>query len=211
MAGLFTRSRPFASLRLALTLLGSLLALGSASGCAPPAPPVIVDIQRGAARERPTVVLVDFVDFECPYCRASHLALAPVLRENPRDIIVVRKHVPLAFHPHALTAARASICAEAQGKEAEMADLLVTTMPALLDEEGCAQLATKLGLDLPRYLACVEAPATEERIRKDMNDFRAAKLEAVPTMFVGDEKLEGEQTETALRSAFKRARRAITR
>ena len=187
-------------LPLAASLLGALV------GCTPPAPPVVASIQREAAGNRPVVVLVDFVDFECPYCRASHLALAPVLRENEGHVVVVRKHVPLGFHPHALPAARASICAEAQGKEAEMADLLVATLPASLDEEGCAELANKLALDLPRYLACVAAPSTEARIRKDMTDFSQAKLEAVPTVFVGDIKLEGEQSGSALRAAVKRAR-----
>ena len=189
--------------RLRPTLVG--LALGAAA-CAPPAPPAIAAIQREAAGNRPVVVIVDFVDFECPFCRASHLALAPVLRENEGHVVVVRKHAPLSFHPHALPAARASICAEAQGKEAEMADLLVTTLPSALDDRGCADLANKLALDLPRYLACVAAPSTEARIRKDLTDFSQAGLEAVPTVFVGDIKLEGEQSTASLRAAVKRAR-----
>lgn len=189
-----------------LPLLAAFVGGLVSTACTPPAPPVIASIQREAAASRPVVVIVDFVDFECPYCRASHLALAPVLRENEGHVVVVRKHVPLGFHPHALPAARASICAEAQGKEPEMADLLMATLPASLDEEGCAELANKLALDLPRYLACVVAPSTEARIRKDMTDFSQAKLEAVPTVFVDDILLEGEQSTASLRAAVKKAR-----
>ena len=181
------------------------LPAGSAA-CTPAVPPVIKSAQQQVSGGR--VVIVDFVDFECPFCRGSHLALAPILRENAGRIVVLRKHVPLSFHPHALSAARASICAEAQDKEPEMADLLAVTPPPHLDDEGCAELASKLGLDLPRYLACVVAPSTEARIRKDATDFSAAKLESLPSMYIDDVLLEGEQSEATLRATVKKARRA---
>jgi protein-disulfide isomerase len=194
------RSRLPARLVLAL----SAVIAGQVSGCAPPPPPLIATIQQNAPKGK--VVIVEFVDFECPFCRGSHLALAPVLRENEGHVVVIRKQVPLPFHPHAAPAARASVCAEAQGKEAEMADRLVVTLPGKLDDEGCAGLAEDLGLDMKAYVSCVVSASTEARIRNDVRDFAEAKLDSLPTMFIGGEKLEGEQSEATLRKAVKNAR-----
>jgi protein-disulfide isomerase len=177
------------------------------AACASPPPPVIATIQQNAPKGK--VVIVDFVDFECPFCRASHLALAPVLRENEGHVVVVRKHVPLPFHPHAAPAARASVCAEAQGKEPEMADRLMATLPGKLDDAGCAELAEDLGLDMKAYLGCVVSASTEARIRNDIRDFSEAKLDSLPTMYIGGEKLEGEQSEGTLRKAVRSARRGL--
>lgn len=190
-----------------LVVFALALVAGGLAGCMPPPPPLIATIQQSAPKGK--VVIVDFIDFECPFCRASHLALAPVLRENEGHVVVVRKHVPLPFHPHAAPAARAAICAEAQGKELEMADKLVTTLPGKLNDEGCADLADELGLDMKAYVQCVASASTEARIRNDVRDFSETKLDSLPTMFIGGEKLEGEQSESTLRKAVASARRRL--
>jgi uncharacterized membrane protein len=80
-----------------------------------PAPPVPAVIR--ALYEPDKINVVEFADFECPYCRKLHPVLKDVIRSYPAgDVHFVRKHVPLAMHENARPAARADICAEAQGK-----------------------------------------------------------------------------------------------
>ena len=76
-------------------------------------PSVIADEMRKSPRGKVTVV--DFVDFECPFCRMTHADFAPRLEKSREKVRVVRKHVPLRMHPHAMDAARAACCGEKLG------------------------------------------------------------------------------------------------
>src|SRR5438477_261341 len=63
-------------------------------------PPIAAELARTPPHQ---ITVVDFTDFECPFCRASHAVLAPILARNAARVRVVRKHVPLTWiHPHAL-------------------------------------------------------------------------------------------------------------
>jgi hypothetical protein len=86
-----------------------------------PLPEVIAQLQ-----QRDVATIVEFVDFECPFCRRQQEALAPVLASFGPRVRVIRKNVPLSFHEHARDAARAACCAEEQGRgEAVAAALFV--------------------------------------------------------------------------------------
>lgn len=170
-------------------------------------PAVIADEMRRT--EKGKVTVVDFVDFECPFCRMTHAELAPLLEERKAKVRVARKHVPLRMHPHALDAARAGCCAEALGKGDEMADALFKAQPEELTAEGCERIAKEQGLDLERFRACVLDPATESRIEKDKDTFRAAKGHGLPTIWIDGTKLEGAQDRETLASALDLAIRAL--
>ena len=159
-------------------------------------PPAIADEMKRTGREKVTVV--DFADFECPYCRETHARLAPLLEQRKAKVRVVRKHVPLRMHPHAMDAARAGCCGEALGKGEEMTDALFNAEVEQLTPEGCEKLAKEHGLDLDRFRACVRDPATEARIEKDKEAFRSAKGHGLPTIWIEGTKLEGEQKREAL-------------
>ena len=82
-------------------------------------------IAREIAQSPPgAVTVVDFADFECPFCRMTHAMLAPLLAEHRDRVRLVRKNVPLKQHSHALDAARAACCGDEMGKGEEMADAL---------------------------------------------------------------------------------------
>lgn len=170
-------------------------------------PPVIADELRATPRDRVTVV--DFVDFECPFCRVTHEQLGPLLEARKDKVRVVRKHVPLRMHAHALDAAKAACCAERLGKGAEMAEALFTAPPEELTPEGCASLAVKYGLDASRFRACVIDPAIQARIDADRETFRAAHGHGLPTIFIGETKLEGAQERAVLESTLENAIRAL--
>jgi predicted DsbA family dithiol-disulfide isomerase/uncharacterized membrane protein len=152
------------------------------------------------------VTVIDFADFECPWCRLTHAQLAPLLQAHRDRVRVVRKQVPLErMHPHALTAARAACCGEQLGRGDAMADALFSAPVEDLTDEGCAKLAASLGLDGAAFQKCVQDPRTEERIRADQAAFKASKSRGLPTLWIGEEKIEGAQGGEELEKALTRA------
>jgi predicted DsbA family dithiol-disulfide isomerase/uncharacterized membrane protein len=154
-------------------------------------PPAIVEEMRRTDAGKVTVV--DFVDFECPFCRMTHTELAPLLEKRKDKVRVARKHVPLRMHAHATDAARAGCCGESLGKGDEMADALFRAPVEELTPVGCEKLAKEQGIDIERFRACVSDPATAARIEKDREVFRATKGHGLPTIWVDGTKLEGAQ------------------
>lgn len=154
------------------------------------------------------ITIVDFVDYECPFCRMTHEALIPVLERHAGAIRVVRKQVPLRSHRHAMDAAKASKCADELGKGDAMADALFSAPPAELTPEGCERIAAQIGLDPERFRACVGDPATFVAIERDRGDFRASGGQGLPTLWVDGRKLEGAQDQASLEEAVDGAIRA---
>lgn len=155
------------------------------------------------------VTVVDFVDFECPYCRMTHAELAPLLEKQKGNVRVVRKHVPLRVHPHALDAAKAGCCGETLGKGDAMADALFKAPPEELTPEGCEKLAKDVGIDLDAFRACVRDPATMKRIDQDKEAFRAVKGHGLPTIWIDATRLDGSQDRATLEQTLGTAVRAL--
>jgi protein-disulfide isomerase/uncharacterized membrane protein len=170
-------------------------------------PPVIAEeIEKTGSKK---VTVVDFVDFECPFCRMTHAELAPLLEKQKAKVHVVRKHVPLRMHPHAMDAAKAGCCGETLGKGDEMADALFKAPPEELTPEGCEKLAKEQGLDLERFRACVRDPATAARIDQDKEAFRAVKGHGLPTIWIDGTRLDGAQDHETLEATLDSAIRAL--
>lgn len=170
-------------------------------------PVVIADEMRATGRGRVTVV--DFVDFECPFCRATHAEFSPLLAARKDKVRVARKHVPLRMHKHALDAARTACCGEKMGKGDEIAEALFTAPVEDLTPEGCEQIARTHGLDITAFRDCLKDPSTELRIRSDGEAFRAAQGHGLPTIFIDNVKLEGAQEREELQRALDGAIRAL--
>jgi uncharacterized membrane protein/protein-disulfide isomerase len=137
------------------------------------------------------LTVVDFVDFECPFCRATQKELEPVLEAHKDRLRVVRRQVPLHSHAHARDAARAACCAEQLGKGDAMAESLFETDADALTPEGCERLAEHVGLSVDPYRACVVDPSTDARIDADRAEFKAAGGYALPTIWIGRRQLVG--------------------
>ena len=138
------------------------------------------------------VTVVEFIDFECPFCRAMQARLDRAIAQAGAPVRVVRKMVPLLMHPGAVPAALAYCCAEAQGKGDEMARALFAARPEELTPEGCAALAARVGCDPARYQA--DLAAAEQRVASDLRDARAAGVRGLPTLFIGGERITGAST-----------------
>ena len=96
---------------------------------------------------------------------------------------------PLRMHPHAMPAALAYCCADAQGKGEAMAAALFAAPPGDLTPEGCEKLAVQVGCDLERYRK--DLPAAEARVAAETAEVRAAGVHSLPTLFIGDERIVG--------------------
>ncbi len=184
-----------------LCLLGLAIPLG---GCAATVPPQIVAIQKQAGAGR--VVVVEFVDFECPFCRALHQRLSAVLEPHHKSVVVVRKHVPLPQHPAARGAARAAICGEKLGKADAIADAIATAPVWELGTASYRAMATALGLDRAAFDSCLGAAETNARIDDDIALFKQMGGRSVPQLWIGDAHFRGvaaaEQLQQALDEAL---------
>ena len=169
-------------------------------------PPVIA--QELALGPKGTVTIVDFVDFECPFCRVMQERLAPAVAARKDKVRIVRRMVPLTrIHPHALAAAQAACCGDMLGKGDAMAEALFATSVEDLTPEGCARVAESLGLPLDRYRACLESPETSQRLANDRREFdqAAVKGDGLPLMWIGTRKLMGTQDDATLAQALDEA------
>jgi predicted DsbA family dithiol-disulfide isomerase/uncharacterized membrane protein len=165
-----------------------------------PSPPVPREI---ASLWQPGKInVVEFVDFQCPFCRRLHPNILELLDEYGSRVNFVRLNMPLPHHQQARSAARAYCCADEQQKGSAMADALIESED--LTPEGCEKLAAKLGLSLAEYQACVKSTATEARIDDEIARVKNAGLAGLPTVWVDDEVVVGFNPDH-LRDAFTRA------
>ncbi len=149
-------------------------------------------------------VVVDFVDFECPFCRAFHSRLQSAIARAGVPVRVVRVMVPLAQHRGALPAAVAWCCAENQARGDEMAEQLIASRD--LSADRVERLAGDLGLDLDRYRADAASPAVRARLAADAAAASAAGVRSLPTVYIGARRFVGagasvEELIDALRAA----------
>jgi protein-disulfide isomerase len=143
------------------------------------------------------VTVIEFLDFECPFCRKLAPVLEQAIAQSSVPVNVVRKMVPLKMHPHARTAALAWCCADAQGKGTEMAAALFATEPDDLTPENCERIATQVGCDLATYQAAVADPATSQRVDDDLAFANASGVHSLPTIFIGDQHFTGANHDAA--------------
>jgi predicted DsbA family dithiol-disulfide isomerase/uncharacterized membrane protein len=162
-------------------------------------PSIRAEMDRTPAGE---VTVVDFVDFECPFCRMTHVELEPLLEAHRDRVRVVRRQVPLRMHSHARDAARAACCGERLGMGEAMANALFSAPVDELTREGCEKVAQAVGLGLDPYRACVADPKTDERIESDHAAFKAAGGYALPTIWIDGQQLVGAQPRAALEKAL---------
>ncbi len=122
------------------------------------------------------VTLVDFSDFQCPYCARFYQVIEEVYKAFPDDVKVVLKDFPLGFHPAAKPAAKAALAAGLQGKYYEMAALLMASNPDNMTEEDFRAFAKEKGLDPDKYMSDLKAYSQARREGKEPE----AKIELPP-------------------------------
>lgn len=167
---------------------------------------VAVDPERDHVRgplEAP-VTVVEYGDFECPYCGRAESAMRELLADFG-DVRYVWRHLPLSdVHPRAQLAAEASEAATAQGKFWQMHDLLLDHQGDLKPRDLVAY-AEQLDLDLDRFRDDLAGHAHAARIEEDVDSADISGVTGTPTFFVNEKRHEGAYDIETLSSAVKAA------
>ena len=137
------------------------------------------------------VTLVEYGDYECPYCGAAHASVEQVRQVMGNDLCFVFRHFPLSqIHPHAYQAAEAAEAAGAQNRFWEMHHLLFANQ----DRLGLRDLigyAGALGLDLERFVTDLRGHAHAGRLREDFLSGVRSGVNGTPTFFVNGLRHDG--------------------
>lgn len=129
------------------------------------------------------VVIVEYSDFECPFCARHHPTLVDIMDDYGSDVAWVYRHFPLSFHPQAVPAALASECANEQGKFWEYADGLVENYDQLGDD-FYKSLASELGLKTAQFNDCLDTAKYQDVVDADTASGRAAGVSGTPATFI---------------------------
>jgi protein-disulfide isomerase len=138
------------------------------------------------------ITIVEFSDFQCPFCRAAESSLKQVRQKYGDEIRLVYMDFPLGFHPHAMDAARAARCAADQDKFWQFHDALFRDQKKL-DPDNLRQTAANVGLDRNKFNACFTEDKHDAGIRQDMAEGNSLGVTGTPTFFINGRELVGAQ------------------
>jgi protein-disulfide isomerase len=157
--------------------------------------PIEGDPVKGPATAR--ITLVEFSDFQCPYCAAAVGHLYEVMAKHPADVRLVFKQFPLDTHSQAGFAAEAALAAHAQGKFWPMHDKLYANFRDLSPEK-INQWATDAGLDLVRFTMDMKSGKYKTAVQKELDEGVQAGVQGTPTIFVNGKRYNGPVETAAL-------------
>jgi protein-disulfide isomerase len=131
-----------------------------------------------------TVTIVEFSDFQCPYCQRANPVLKEIMGRYPEDVRVVYRHLPLdSIHPQARAGAEASACAEEGGKFWEYHDLLFENARALAPED-LQRYAEDVGLEAAAFEECVETRRHAAAVQADVLEAQSIGITGTPAFVV---------------------------
>ncbi len=143
---------------------------------------------RGATMGAP-VTIVEFSDFECPFCGQAHPMIQRVLRRFEGRVRLIYKHYPLPGHEHALPAAHAAVAAMNQGKFWEMHDMLFEHQDALQPSD-LVGYARRLGMDIDQFNRDIEAEETLSLVQLNRTQGQEAGVRGTPSIYINGRKFE---------------------
>ena len=161
------------------------------------APQFVLELDDGVSpakgSTKPAVTIVEFSDFECPYCSEVQTVLKQVMESYGKDVRLVFKHMPLEGHRNSLPAARAAYCAAEQDRFWQFHDALFASRaraqnlsPVLFEE-----IANELGLGVPKFRACLNSEQSRTAIVKDIETARLFRIESTPSFIVNGRLIKG--------------------
>ena len=161
--------------------------------------------------EKAAVTLVEYGDYECPYCGQAYPVVDQLLDMYRNVLRVAYRHFPLAtVHPHAQQAAEAAEAAGAQGQFWEMHDLLYRNQAAL-DEESLLGYADDLELDSEQFASDLAEHRHASRIQEDVTSGIRSGVNGTPTFFINGLRHDGSFDLETLAAAITDATEAIRR
>ena len=139
------------------------------------------------------LTIVEFSDFECPYCRLFHQEVMPSLKRDYIDTGLVRfihKDLPLPFHNQARPAAAAARCAGEQNRYWDLYDALFDQQTCL-ECKGVVGIAETIQLDTSALRACMQREATKTVITTNLSEAELHNIRATPTFVIGASRNDG--------------------
>jgi protein-disulfide isomerase len=138
------------------------------------------------SKEAP-LTIVEFTDYQCPFCQRFHTTAFPELKKNYIDSGKVRfysRDLPLDFHPNAMRAAEAARCANEQGQFWKLRDVMGAN-PNKLDMDSLVADATDLKMDVKAFRACVESEKYKNAVQTDVMEAMKIGANGTPTFVIG--------------------------
>lgn len=137
------------------------------------------------------VTIIEFSDFQCPFCARFHPTVQQILENYPDQVRWIYKHFPLdSIHAEARPSAEASECAAEQGKFWEFADGLFENQ-SRLGNDLYKELASQIGLDMSQFEDCVSSRKYKDHVEADLQEGIKEGVTGTPGSFVNDERISG--------------------
>jgi protein-disulfide isomerase len=140
------------------------------------------------------VAIVEFSDFQCPFCAKGADILKEIKKKYGNKVKVAFKNFPLPFHNHAEQAAVAGLCANEQGADYfwKMHDEMFANQDAL-DADGLKRTAKKIGLKMDGFEKCLSENKYLAQVKADMEEGGKVKVKSTPTFFINGQLINGAQ------------------
>jgi len=158
----------------------------------PPRVVVSVDDDPSMGPADAPVVIVEFSDYQCPYCSRAEPVVKQVLEKYKGKVKFVYRDYPLSFHPFAAKAAEASQCANDQGKFWEFHDALYADQ-SKLSVPDMEATAGRLGMNAETFKSCLDSGKHATEVSKDVADATKAGVNSTPSFFINGVAVVGAQ------------------
>ncbi len=142
--------------------------------------------------ENAPITIVEFSDFQCPFCSRVVPTMNQLIKSYPGKIRLAFRQNPLPFHKDALSSAKAALAANEQGKFWPMHDLLFENQKDLSDD-NLRKLAKKIGLDMSKFEKDWKSDKFDAQIMKDINFAKNNKATGTPAFFINGVLVSGAQ------------------
>lgn len=139
-----------------------------------------------------SITLVEFSDFECPFCERHYPTLKKILNDYSGKVRLVYKHFPLSFHPNGQKAAESSECADEQGKFWEYHDKLFESLATSgYSLANFKQWAKDLGLNSGKFNECLDSGKYAQKVQADFREGTEKGVNGTPATFINGQLVSG--------------------
>jgi protein-disulfide isomerase len=144
------------------------------------------------------ITLVEFSDFQCPYCAVAVGEINALLKAYPTQVKLIFKQFPLETHPQADLAAAAAVAAQKQGKFWPMHDAMFAHRNDL-SRKNIILMAKQIGLNVDQFESDIDSTEVRETVVRDVQDGDRAHVEGTPTLFISGQRYNGPVTLASLK------------
>jgi protein-disulfide isomerase len=166
--------------------------------------PVTLNIQGDPAvgPENAKVTIVEFSDFQCPYCAAAVTQARIILQKFPNDVRLVFKQFPLDYHQQSFLAAQAAVAAHAQGKFWQMHDKLYANFRSI-SPQTILTYGKEIGLDMKKFIDDVDSGKYKKAVENEVQQGENAGVQGTPSFFFNGRRYSGAFDADAVTQLFK--------